>query len=532
MTVDDRAVTATPDDRTTGSPPTRPDGRGAVRRGFGRIRARLHDGVVQRSTAALWMNLLIAAAVLVAFFTVWGGPTRELEPADVSVAALKLFAIWCLAFIPGWLYVRFLGQRAGALWSEYVLNLHRLALDEPQFLPMPPVTSTYYAEWKAGGPDAAVPADNVYRQKFDAYYGRSVADNASDPNFRVRSETMFPVFVATAIFAAGWTAVLWDLRFASAASTVWDVLKFSFVGAYVFTLQSLIRRFFQSDLRPSGYANAIVRVVVVSGAVLSLHQVVDWPIRREAAIAFVVGIFPVMAFQALNRLASSVLRVAVPQATPDYPLSQLDGLNVWYEARLVEEGIEDMQNLVSANLVDVILHTRVPVGRLVDWIDQAHLYLHLDRVERGYWERRRAQRHIESQIKRTPAPGPAGEQGDESADVHARVRGSVSRFSRAGTYTRTALRQLGIRTATDLLRAFPAADLDPVHQPRGRLAVGYRTVLPEGADEDQLRTLVRVLDEDTDLAPVWNWKSRGVQVRDLTRRPRSSRLREVMSSAN
>jgi hypothetical protein len=96
----------------------------------------------------------------------------------------------------------------------------------------------------------------------------------------------------------------------------------------------------------------------------------------------------VIAFQALQRAAAATLRVFVPQLTPDYPLNQLDGLNVWYEARLVEEGIEDMQNLATANLVDVMLHTRVPVARLVDWVDQAQLYLHLDRAERGYRERR------------------------------------------------------------------------------------------------------------------------------------------------
>jgi hypothetical protein len=32
-------------------------------------------------------------------------------------------------------------------------------------------------------------------------------------------------------------------------------------------------------------------------------------------------------------------------------------------------------SLATANFVDVILHTRVPVGRLVDWVDQPHLYL-------------------------------------------------------------------------------------------------------------------------------------------------------------
>ena len=52
-------------------------------------------------------------------------------------------------------------------------------------------------------------------------------------------------------------------------------------------------------------------------------------------------------------------------------------MNIWYESRLLEEGIEDMQNLATANIVDVMLRTRIPVDRLVDWIDQAYLYLHL-----------------------------------------------------------------------------------------------------------------------------------------------------------
>ena len=42
-----------------------------------------------------------------------------------------------------------------------------------------------------------------------------------------------------------------------------------------------------------------------------------------------------------------------------------------------------MQNLTTMNLVDVILHTRVPPGRLVDWTDQAFLLIHLDKTDRG-----------------------------------------------------------------------------------------------------------------------------------------------------
>lgn len=34
--------------------------------------------------------------------------------------------------------------------------------------------------------------------------------------------------------------------------------------------------------------------------------------------------------------------------------------------------------MVTGNLVDIILRTRVPVGRLVDWLDQAALQLLVD----------------------------------------------------------------------------------------------------------------------------------------------------------
>ena len=52
----------------------------------------------------------------------------------------------------------------------------------------------------------------------------------------------------------------------------------------------------------------------------------------------------------------------VPTLRWKYPLSDLDGLNIWYESRLLEEGIEDMQNLATANLVDVILNTSLKYG--------------------------------------------------------------------------------------------------------------------------------------------------------------------------
>jgi hypothetical protein len=86
------------------------------------------------------------------------------------------------------------------------------------------------------------------------------------------------------------------------------------------------------------------------------------------------------------------LRQFVHSLRKEHPLADLDGLNIWFESRLLEEGIEDMQNLATANIVDVMLRTRVPVDRLVDWIDQAIFDLHVNDGSEGDSDRRTLRR--------------------------------------------------------------------------------------------------------------------------------------------
>src|SRR6266699_2723793 len=137
---------------------------------------------------------------------------------------------------------------------------------------------------------------------------------------------------------------------------------------------------------PCSYASAVLRIVLVLLIVAVLHQVIGgtgaMADHAELAAAFVIGFFPLVGLQLLQRVTSKALGVVVPPIASEYPLDQLDGLNLWYEARLTEEGVEAMQNLTTMNLVDVILHTRVPPGRLVDWIDQAFLLIHLEKTDR------------------------------------------------------------------------------------------------------------------------------------------------------
>jgi hypothetical protein len=67
----------------------------------------------------------------------------------------------------------------------------------------------------------------------------------------------------------------------------------------------------------------------------------------------------------------------LPSLTTQLALSDLDGLTVWHEARLQEEAIETIPNMVMADVVDLMLYTRLPPDRIIDWVDQAILYTHL-----------------------------------------------------------------------------------------------------------------------------------------------------------
>ena len=439
---------------------------------------------LRRKAVAAVMNVEVAVVAVLTILTAGVlGDRPWPESGGWAFGALRLFALWCLAFLPGWLYVRFLGMRAKALWSEFVLTLHRLGWDCPWYLPEPPRGSDFHLRWSRGQAPGLSAKDNLYRQKFEAYYGRQVTTGGlrsastgdSGGDYVVSTESLFPVFLATAVLAVGWAAVLWDTTFLSAPDGIGDVLKYGFLGSYAFVTGMLVRRYFQSDLRPSAYTSAVLRIVLVLLVVAVVHQsmgaVAAVPANGEIPAAFLIGFFPLVGLQVLQRVVARLFRTTVPPLTSDHPLDRLDGLNLWYEARLTEEGVEDMQNLTTMNLVDVVLHTRVPPGRLVDWIDQAFLLIHLDPADIG---------------KSPPRPGA----------VPARV----------------ALRRVGIRTATDLLKAFSVEEV-----PADSGAIRRRFALPPGLNrpplpEDRLRLLVHVLAAEPGLAPVWNWQRNGAPV--------------------
>jgi hypothetical protein len=167
-------------------------------------------------------------------------------------------------------------------------------------------------------------------------------------------------------------------------------VHFAFLGAYFFCLQMLFRRYVRRDLRASAYVSVALRIIlavigtwVVVAAAAALPA--GWLPNRDSAeyssrllvLGFVIGVFPRVAWQIIQSLTKRAFGLAVDSLKTQLPVNDLDGLTVWHEARLEEEDIENIPNMATADIVDLMLNTRFPPDRIIDWVDQAILYTHL-----------------------------------------------------------------------------------------------------------------------------------------------------------
>ena len=394
----------------------------------------------------LFILLLLVVVVILAGAIMFTDNSR--------VFLVKFAAAGILSILPGWIYLQFIRNKGHSLYDEYVLNLFRLKIDEVANLPAPPEHTSSFGEWQKAH-RGVVPGgvtDNLYRRKFESVYGTSAVSTiglvkSERLTLKEKTETFAPVVMATIVIAVAWTLILQpellsdinlirgDFALAEGPDLPLRQLTYGFLGAYAFVLLNLGRRYFREDLKSAAYVSATTRIIFASTLIVAVYAAgVETYVSEGQAnlVAFFIGFFPRAGFTWLRAILPGGLKAAVPQLESDYPLRELEGLNIWYESRLIEEGIESVQNLCSANLVDLLLKTRIPVVRVIDWLDQAFLYLHLSK-------------HPELADK--PPPSLA------------------------------ALRGLGIRTATELERVWALAEGPP---PDGMLKeVLGRALIPE-----------------------------------------------------
>ena len=223
------------------------------------------------------------------------------------------------------------------------------------------------------------------------------------------------IFQANLVIPLGLVTILSGIGWLMAIHPVWDQsnqdfrltlaltpVNFAFFGAYFFGIQMLFRRFVIRDLGPNAFMAFAVRIIMAVIAVwvaalclqildavgtqssgyaeiarnLSVHEnTYQWP-ALLLVLAFVIGFFPQVLWQVLKSVFSitKLVSIIVPTTEQDQPLSQLDGLTIWHAARLQEEDIENVANMASIDIVDLMLRTQIPAERLVSWVDQAILY--------------------------------------------------------------------------------------------------------------------------------------------------------------
>jgi hypothetical protein len=255
----------------------------------------------------------------------------------------------------------------------------------------------------------------------EAKYGRQI-DEIYGPERSGRSRKLppgrrAPIFVATVLIMLGWLLVLLnpDVDVVANEEEIAELFDprqtapaFAFLGAYFFTLFALLRGYVRRDLRPKSYSDISVRIVtvVILAWVLELLFVNDS--SGLLVFAFVAGIVPQAALNRLRELSQSVVpqlrlklsdrakrsngakgsegkpddAVAAALADP-LPLTDLQGIDLYDRTRLASEGVTNIEALAHHDLIELMLLTRIPVPRLVDWTDQAILHLHVDEADRA-----------------------------------------------------------------------------------------------------------------------------------------------------
>jgi hypothetical protein len=428
--------------------------------------------------------------VLIPFLSILVGGVLFL-PARFQVPALRTVFLLVVCLLPATLYYLFIATRKDSLLNELMTNLDRLGLLAPRSLPSQPGATQGEREQESARQNRLL----TYLQKFEAIYGRldpamveqllAAADSppASVQQRRARPATVaftsiftrenaVPVVLATVLIALGWIIALPprisgtsgpDAAFWLAALTPERTgVNFAFLGAYFFSLQMLFRRYVRRDLRASAYVAVSLRIILAIIGTWVAVEAAKYLLPAPSddlflVLGFTIGVFPRVAWQVVQAAVKkrTGAETVLPSLQTQLPLSDLDGLTVWHEARFEEEDIENIPNMATADLVDLMLNTRLPPDRIVDWVDQAILYTHL-----------------------------GVEPGGQTTD------------SRRGI-----LRSHGIRTATSLIEAY-------------RKSKSYHDQdafegLLKGNGRSQIRTLADTLETNTNLELIRTWRRLG-----------------------
>jgi len=145
-------------------------------------------------------------------------------------------------------------------------------------------------------------------------------------------------------------------------------LLYAFVGVFVFNLGTMIRRLYLADISEQVFWGAVNRLLLSMGLAMVIMKsgLQNWGPEFYFSIGFLANIV----LDWLLEKALKLLNVTQPRQD-ELPLQMVRGINIWKAYRLEEEGIDNVQNLATADVVDLVVRTHYSARTLIDWIDQS-----------------------------------------------------------------------------------------------------------------------------------------------------------------
>jgi len=169
-------------------------------------------------------------------------------------------------------------------------------------------------------------------------------------------------------------------------------ISMTFLGAYVFNLGLIVRRLWVYDLSDNLFWGCLNRLILSLGLGVGFavtfygmknpNQPGRLSLLFYFLIAFMANKVLLGAIRATTAQLGAVLGIQLLTRV-ESELQQIAGINVWKEYRLEEEGIEEVENLATADVIELAVNTHYGLRTLIDWIDQAIVITRLpDRVHR------------------------------------------------------------------------------------------------------------------------------------------------------